>query len=45
MFNKRGALVPKFGGAGGQQILKVLRINLWVGVPWFKGSLMGGSLM
>ena len=37
LFDERGAPVPKFGGGGGQQFLKVLRSRLWVGVPRLEG--------
>ena len=33
LFDEKGVPVPKFGGGGGQQFLKVLRTKLWDVVP------------
>ena len=37
LFDDKGALVPKFGGKGGQQFLKILNSKLWVGIPLLEG--------
>jgi len=35
--DRSGKVVPKVAGGGGQQFLKVLKRNLWVGVPVLEG--------
>ena len=37
LLDEKGRLVPKIGGGGGQQFLKVLNSNLWVPVPTLHG--------
>ena len=37
LFDDKGVPVPKFGGGGGQQFLKVLKSKLWVGIPLLEG--------
>ncbi len=37
LHDRSGRVVPKVAGGGGPQFLKVLRKNLWVGVPMLEG--------
>lgn len=41
LYDRSGKIVPKVGGGRGPQFLKVLRKNLWVGVPMLEGVPQG----
>ena len=41
LIDRSGKIVPKVGGGRGPQFLKVLRKNLWVGVPMLEGVSRG----
>jgi hypothetical protein len=41
LYDRSGKIVPKVGGGPGPQFLKVLRKNLWVGVPMLEGVPQG----
>ena len=38
LHDRSGKIVPKVAGGGGPQFLKVLKKNLWVGVPLLEGG-------